>query len=328
MEKVNSSKSKWKTLKKLFDNKLKHQIEERPPDVIKKFVHSSLFKELNESKIIITSQAQGTPGGIIIISSFIFIFFLFLKGNKMLMFPGIIITSILSLLILFGILYKLTIPKKEIVLDRKNQIFTFPGYMWKKEVTLSFNELIVGWYGSGGVTGNLQMELVCRHPKEWKKGARLYGHSKLYYENWSFYVWYMDKNRPLPPGDAFDPYREKDFLRRKAAGFPPPLYESYIPTPEATTEQQSEREQYWTDEQYTEAFEREEGSGWYDSKIHTDWQEAIFYEPNTEVPVANKYVKFIFKDGRIVYSKTNNEGSLFEPPENEGFEMQFVTVKK
>ena len=44
----------------------------------------------------------------------------------------------------------------------------------------------------------------------------------------------MDKNRPLPPGELFDPYREADFQRRKAEGFPKPLYPSDIPTPEAT----------------------------------------------------------------------------------------------
>ena len=58
---------------------------------------------------------------------------------------------------------------------------------------------------------------------------------------WNFLVWYMDKNRPLPPGTAFDPYREQDFERRKKLGFPRPLYPSNIPTPEATKEQQNER---------------------------------------------------------------------------------------
>ena len=45
---------------------------------------------------------------------------------------------------------------------------------------------------------------------------------------WPFYVLYMDKNRPLPQGEVFDPYREKDFLRRKAAGFPKPIYPNTI----------------------------------------------------------------------------------------------------
>lgn len=39
-----------------------------------------------------------------------------------------------------------------------------------------------------------------------------------------------------PPGTAFDPYRQKDYERRKAEGFPPPLYESKIPTPEYVPE--------------------------------------------------------------------------------------------
>ena len=50
----------------------------------------------------------------------------------------------------------------------------------------------------------------------------------------------MDKNRPLPPGTAFDAYRKRDYQRRKAAGFPYPLYPG-ITTPEATKAQQKER---------------------------------------------------------------------------------------
>ena len=51
-------------------------------------------------------------------------------------------------------------------------------------------------------------------------------------QSWSFMVWYMDKNRPLPPGEIFDPYRQKDYERRKKEGFPKPLYQSWIATPE------------------------------------------------------------------------------------------------
>ncbi|NDV67246.1 hypothetical protein D0T60_18685, partial [Bacteroides sp. 224] len=52
------------------------------------------------------------------------------------------------------------------------------------------------------------------------------------YEITSLCVWFMDKNRPLPPGSVFDPYREADYLRRKEMGFPMPLYHSAIETPE------------------------------------------------------------------------------------------------
>ncbi|WP_158250522.1 hypothetical protein [Aquimarina sp. I32.4] len=40
----------------------------------------------------------------------------------------------------------------------------------------------------------------------------------------------MDQNRPLPPGIAFDPYREKDLKCRNAEENPPPLYPSDINT--------------------------------------------------------------------------------------------------
>jgi len=40
--------------------------------------------------------------------------------------------------------------------------------------------------------------------------------------------WFMDRNRPLPPGLLFDPYREEDYLRRREEGFPFPLYETKL----------------------------------------------------------------------------------------------------
>ncbi len=66
----------------------------------------------------------------------------------------------------------------------------------------------------------------------------------------ALFTWYMDRNRPLPPGHVFNPYRQADFERRKAEGFPPPLFRSEVTTPEETREQQAEREKYWKDEDY------------------------------------------------------------------------------
>ncbi|SEP20222.1 hypothetical protein [Aquisalimonas asiatica] len=30
----------------------------------------------------------------------------------------------------------------------------------------------------------------------------------------AFYSWYMDRSKPLPPDEVFDPYRERDEERR------------------------------------------------------------------------------------------------------------------
>ena len=50
-------------------------------------------------------------------------------------------------------------------------------------------------------------------------------------KEFSFLLWYMDRNRPLPPGKRLDPYRAGDYLRRKAAGFPAPLRAAKIKIP-------------------------------------------------------------------------------------------------
>ena len=131
----------------------------------------------------------------------------------------------------------------------KNGLFTFPNWFYGKSHTIPFSETKAVWTSTGGVSGAIGMDLMVKHPKG-PKGAQIGMHAKGFEEDSSFMVWYMDKNRPLPPGDAFDPYRERDFQRRKAEGFPPPLYKSRVPTPEATASQQAERDQYWRDEEH------------------------------------------------------------------------------
>ncbi|WP_165748292.1 DUF308 domain-containing protein [Cellulophaga sp. Z1A5H] len=137
-------------------------------------------------------------------------------------------------------------PKKHTNLsfDRLNGIISYPATFFGKPLEGPFNELKVVFAVSGAIDGY--------SPQEYLKVVNTFRPKKLdllktiSYENpqeeWSLYVWYMDKNRPLPPGDAFDKYRLQDFERRKAEGFPRPLYPSNIPTPEATKEQQEERE--------------------------------------------------------------------------------------
>ena len=58
-------------------------------------------------------------------------------------------------------------------------------------------------------------------------------------KEFSFLLWYMDPNRPLPPGKRLDPYRTQDYLRRKAAGFPAPLRASKIRIPREVIPEQA-----------------------------------------------------------------------------------------
>lgn len=137
--------------------------------------------------------------------------------------------------------------KEQFILDRKNGIITFPERFpisWLgKTITILFSDVKLGFGFRGTAHFLTGLRLAILYPNG--QNRTVVGMEVA--DTFAFLVWYMDRNRPLPPGELFDPYRQKDFERRKAEGFPPPLYPSSIPTPEATPEQQKEREKYWKD---------------------------------------------------------------------------------
>jgi len=145
---------------------------------------------------------------------------------------------------------------KYVTCDRLNSFITMPKLNEHDTRTIPFNNLRAVitrvQVGRHGVSG-LQLHFINEtfRPWPWKPNFLTMSiYNNGIYGEWSFYVWYMDKNRPLPPGPVFDEFREKDFERRKADGFPPPLFKSLIPTPEATPAQQLVREAFWKDEDY------------------------------------------------------------------------------
>ena len=158
---------------------------------------------------------------------------------------SLIFTSFILIPSLIFIIKSITKKDKEFILSRGQNLIKYPNGWWYKSIISYFNKssivlLYIGKYQvptlkalSNGFLA-APYTIVNFHPLNF----------------WSFMVWYMDKNRPLPPGDAFDEFRERDFQRRKAEGFPSPLYPSFVPTPEATLEQQQERDQYW-EERFT-----------------------------------------------------------------------------
>ena len=154
---------------------------------------------------------------------FLFALFLFGEGTN----TEITLSASSFLIGSFYIIYNFTHPKKILILDRLNGIITFPGFLYGKPITMSFEEVLAevrGGYGAGMAT------LALLHQNKLTAYSAILESTPL--QSWSFMVWYMDKNRPLPPGKVFDPYRQKDYERRKAEGFPEPLYESWIGNPE------------------------------------------------------------------------------------------------
>ncbi|WP_024482177.1 hypothetical protein [Cellulophaga baltica] len=140
-------------------------------------------------------------------------------------------------------LYSFAIPNKILTLNRFTGIMTYPSYGFYPHFTTTFTRATVYRVIISGADATLAgAKLSARNPYDSGVGRGNYDLADGDPEEWwSFYVWYMDKNRPLPPAKAFDKYREQDFERRKAEAFPKPLYPSNIPTPEATKEQRAER---------------------------------------------------------------------------------------
>ncbi len=169
----------------------------------------------------------------------------FLSNDDIDLYYGIF--SIVIILIgLFFFIYGLTADKKKkmFVLDRLNGMVSYPDSFYLPPLKGKFNDLKAVISVSGDIDGAVGREYL-KFVNTFKPRKLDVLRTITYndpYQEWGLYVWYMDKNRPLPPGTAFDKYRQKDFERRKNEGFPRPLYPSNIPTPEATPEQQKERE--------------------------------------------------------------------------------------
>ena len=229
-------KGKWSRMLHL-------QITENQIELYKEAVtRKGTFYHADDKYMEIGTQAKVTPiwgGGF---SLFIIIIIIIggIKfpeeiGTLSFIVPSIIAVSIFS----FFAYYYFTMPHKECIFNREDGLVTFPGFYWQPNITMPVTKVLFirSAPSAQGIGSHLLQ--IARPDKSYS----LYMASldNTCYEDLSFYLWYMDKNRPLPPGSAFDEFRDVDFERRKKAGFPKPLFPAAFDTPEATPEQQAER---------------------------------------------------------------------------------------
>jgi len=135
-----------------------------------------------------------------------------------------IYTSFFFVLALLSWGYSFIIPNKILTLQRFKGIMTYPSYGFYGHFTTTFTRAKVYEIINAGPDGTTSgTKLMARNPYNDGVGKGNYTLALSYPDEWwSFFVWYMDKNRPLPPGKGFDPYREQDFERRKKSKFPKP----------------------------------------------------------------------------------------------------------
>ncbi|MFL0108267.1 hypothetical protein V2629_16185, partial [Tenacibaculum maritimum] len=136
------------------------------------------------------------------------------------------VVVVMGMLMSFGlsgvltIIYGFVAPIKYLVFDRINGIIVMPrNFRTTVEIPFKTGHARQGYMNSSPGVISSMLGFVSSKDKD-RVGGLLTEH--CIEDFWSFTVWYMDKNRPLPPGSAFDAYREQDYQRRKAAGFPKP----------------------------------------------------------------------------------------------------------
>ena len=115
--------------------------------------------------------------------------------------------------ILLSFVYPFKRPKERLLIwDRENGTVTLPPRFWGEHEVVPFKDLKVKKIRNLGSFVQFHVLAAFRPSDGQPIEFGLLGDNA---KDWAFYCWYMDKTRPLPPGEVFDPYRERDEERRR-----------------------------------------------------------------------------------------------------------------
>lgn len=153
---------------------------------------------------------------------------LIVKVGFIILFLG---TVFIMLLLLYYIAFYLYRAKQVITFHRLTGMIEIPKRFfagWNgATITFPFSDQYITWVpGFGGAMYRLS------YPNS--RASRHFLAADMRKE-FSFILWFMDRNRQLPPSKRLDPYRVKDFLRRESEGFPAPLRRANIRIPSHKT---------------------------------------------------------------------------------------------
>lgn len=182
-------------------------------------------KQIVSDRTLDRSYALKVGVGLIIAS----IFFTAILGFELLFLIIIIFPLFFSGL--FTIVYTRFAPTKNLVFNRMKGTVEIPGFLFQDSIIVPFTDLkvVLGWQGRGGPYSYF-VGVIPPNKKWWQffRGTEILMGGTDVYMTWAFILWYMDKNRPLPPGTAFDAYRKADNERIKREGNKEPLFPSKI----------------------------------------------------------------------------------------------------
>ncbi len=236
--------------------------------------------------------------------------------------------------------------KKTWVFNRKNQTVSVPGVYNVKHYTLAFDELSVSIFRGNYGTKETVMHVPAKGLLKWSRFnyvtfPDLYDRVDSDDKNWSFYTWYMDQNRPLPPGKMFDHCRENEFNIRRQKGFPLPMYYSLVHTPEHTPQFKEERDKVWKDETFcpdinkygnckitSKEIKLPKDTKVYSSEFNPEsWEMKEIKDPaNFMYAPKVSCVRYVFNDNKVVYSRCRSN-KVMVPPDNTCYSSEYFRDK-
>lgn len=212
------------SIKEFFSNKVNHQITESP--ILVNLPHFN--EDINEKRYIIKDSLPFKtnikfsliPSGLIVLCT-IMIYINSVTNPYESFDPIVALIFNLFGFLISGLLiyYCYKIGDTIIEFNREHGTVTVPVGFMKNPKTFMFDnaKMYIG-YGTAQLGGR-HLGIKFRGIK---RGYIIGGYCQ---ENQgAFYAWYMDRNRPLPPGDRFNDFRKSDAKRLRDLGYPQPLY--------------------------------------------------------------------------------------------------------
>lgn len=225
---------------------LPFEITDEPTRIdIERWTHKNpkknYFLQIDDNKIVLNGRLNAGSGwvdGLLIfgagaLGTFLFgltsamTYDAFIQSDWMGMF-GVIFTPVSAIYATTALYYSVGMfvtavryPETQIIFDRQNGMVTLPPISWGCPEIVPFQKLYVtkGVFiqGAGFPSHSLLAIRSDGRSVDISLLSSVYipggiGSDDLK-RDWSFWVWYMQKHRKLPPGTAFDPHRARDRLR-------------------------------------------------------------------------------------------------------------------
>jgi len=202
-----------KRRKSLRGARLPNKIECRPSKMAKK--DAEWFKSIDDNKIIRDNTYSWYWYTFIVVINLIGSYMIFFNEDFVRTWLTYTVTGLFLFVSIITVVYAYFLPRKIVIFDRLNGTITIGGPWWIKPIIIPFSEVEAFSRTEYNYLSSERVLNVYR-PDIYKQDIAFNDQSFEHIAaDWAFFLWYMDKTRELPPGEALDPFRIEDAKRRQ-----------------------------------------------------------------------------------------------------------------